>query len=124
MTSTELTIIAPLDAPLPPVPEGDVLTPSQWDTLLAIADTIVPALEVSSVPSLKSLSVQPSDYTTAVRTIQNNIPANASADAAQKYLAETASSAPGFKDLFHRILGNYMREDALKGIRVILSALE
>ncbi|KAL8916126.1 MAG: hypothetical protein Q9208_008693 [Pyrenodesmia sp. 3 TL-2023] len=124
MASTQLTLIAPLDSPLPPVPEGDVLTESQWTTLLAIADTIVPAVEASSSPSLKSLSVQSSEYTNAVQQIQKAVPADAPSDAVQKYLAERAGSLPRFKELIQRQFGDYMREDALKGIRVILSTLD
>lgn len=124
MASTELNLIAPLDSPLPPVPEGDVLTESQWKTFLAIADTVVPSIEASSTPSLDGLAVQPSEYTNAVQKIQRSVPPNAGTDVIQKYLAENASSVPRFKELIQRTFGHYMREDALKGIRVILSTLE
>ncbi|KAL8628457.1 hypothetical protein Q9189_005867, partial [Teloschistes chrysophthalmus] len=123
MTSTQLDLIAPLDSPLPPPPEGDVFTESQWATLLAIADTIVPAIEASSTHSIDNLSIQSSEYTTAVQGIQSVVPGNASPDVVQNYLAESASAAPGFKELIHRTFGDYMRDDALKGFRVILSAL-
>jgi len=43
MTSTTLADYTLLDAPLPPPREGDALTASQWTTLLAIADTIIPS---------------------------------------------------------------------------------
>ncbi|KAL8966566.1 MAG: hypothetical protein Q9183_003313, partial [Haloplaca sp. 2 TL-2023] len=123
MASTELNLIAPLDSPLPPPPEGEVLSASQWETFLAIADTLVPAIEAISTPSLHSLTVEPSEYATAIEKIQKVLPAKAAPHAAEKYLAEKASSAPGFKELIHRTFGDYMREDALKGIRVILSTL-
>ena len=124
MTSVELDIIAPLDTPLPPIPEGGVLTPSQWTTFLAIADTIVPAVEASSTHSVSKLAVQPSEFTTAVQRIQQLIPADVPSEAVQRYMGDKASLTPGFKDLLHRTFGNYMREDALKGLRVILSSLE
>ena len=84
----------------------------------------MPAIEAISTPSLHNLNVEPSEYATAVEKIQKVLPAKAAPDAAEKYLAEKASSAPGFKELVHRTFGDYMREDALKGIRVILSTLE
>ncbi|KAL8906835.1 MAG: hypothetical protein Q9171_006115 [Xanthocarpia ochracea] len=124
MTSVELDIIAPLDAPLPPVPEGEVLTPSQWTTFLAIADTIVPAIEASSTHSVSKLAIQPSEFTTAVQSIQQLIPADAPSEAVQRYMGDKASLTPGFKDSIHRTFGNYIRDDALKGIRVILSSLD
>ena len=124
MTSTELNLLAPLDSPLPPPPEGEVLTASQWTTLMAIADTIIPSIVVSSTPSLNKLSVPASEYTTAISQLKKTIPADADADAPHKYLQENASSTPGFQETLHRQLAQYVRQDALKGIRVILSALE
>ncbi|KAL8836921.1 MAG: hypothetical protein Q9170_002720 [Blastenia crenularia] len=124
MASTELNLIAPLDSPLPAVPEGEVLTQAQWTTFLAIADTFIPSIEVSSNPSPDRLAVQSSEYALAVEKIKKALPADSDPNAAHKYLAEKASSAPGFRELIQRTFGDYMREDALKGIRVILSALD
>ena len=124
MTSAELDIFAPLDAPLPPVPEGEVLTAAQWRTLMAIADAVIPAIEVSTIPSHDKLSIQASEYINAIDQIKKLTPPSADGKAAERYLSESASSNPGFRDSLHRQLGQYVREDALKGIRVILSALE
>ena len=117
-------MIAPLDTPLPPVPPGEVLTPSQWITFLAIADTIVPSIADSSTQPLDDLVLEMDEYNNAIRKIQKTLPAGAPSDAVQKYMKDKPSSTPGFKDLMHRTFGHYMRDDALKGIRVILSALE
>ncbi|KAI4167893.1 MAG: hypothetical protein LQ343_006852 [Gyalolechia ehrenbergii] len=124
MASAELTMIAPLDSPLPAVPEGDVLTSAQWTTLLAIADTFVPDIEVSSTHSPDTLALQPSEYEDAVDKIRKAVPNNTGPEAIHKYLGEKASSTPRFRELIQRTFGDYMREDALKGIRVILSALD
>ena len=124
MTSTQLNLIAPLNTPLPPPPEGEPLTESQWTTLMAIADTVIPMIEVSSATSSKSLCLQASDYATAVEAIKRRVPSGASGELAQSYLRENASAVPGFRELLRRTIGDYIREDAKKGIRVILSALE
>ena len=124
MTSTELNVIAPLEAPLPAPPEGEFLTASQWTSLMAIADTIIPSIVVSSTPSPNKLSILASEYTNAVSQLKRTVPADADAEAPHKYLQECASSTPGFQKALHRQLGFYVRQDALKGIRVILSALE
>ena len=124
MTSTQLNLIAPLDTPLPPPPDGQVLTESQWTTLMAIADAVVPSIQVSSNLSTSSLCLNPSEYTSAVENITQRLPAETDPDLTERYLQENASSVPGFRELVQRILGDYMREDARKGIRVILSALE
>ena len=124
MTSAELDSFAPLDALLPPIPEGEVLTAAQWRTLIAIADAIIPAIEVSTTPSHDKLSIQTSEYANAIDQIKKLTPPSADGKAAERFLSESASSTPGFRDSIHRQLRQYMREDALKGIRVILSALE
>ncbi len=125
MTSTQLNIFAPLASPLPPPPEGEILTPSQWTTLLAIADTIVPSIEVSSpLNSTKHLRIEASEYTVAVEKLKNSISEDVDPAITRTYLQENASSIPEFKQLVHRTLGNYVREDARKGIALILTALE
>lgn len=124
MTTTQLKLIAPLDTPLPPPPEGEALSESQWATLMAIADTVIPTIEVSSTPSTRNLCIQASDYATAVAAINKRVPSGTVEEMPQSYLRENASSIPGFKELLRRTIGDYMREDAKKGIRVILSALE
>lgn len=124
MTSTQLNLIAPLDSPLPAPPDGQVLTESQWTTLMAIADAVIPAIEVSSTLSNSSLCLAPSEYAFAVETITQRLPAQTDPNVTQRFLQENASSVPGFRELLQRMLGDYMREDARKGIRVILSTLE
>ncbi|KAI4184359.1 MAG: hypothetical protein L6R41_004794 [Letrouitia leprolyta] len=124
MANAELNLIAPLDSPLPAPPEGEILTQSQWTTLLAIADTFVPSITVSSTKSRDALSLDQSEYDDAVNQIRKTAPNDISSDAVHRYLAESASSTPRFKELVQRTFGDYMRGDALKGIRVILSALD
>ena len=119
-----LDILAPLESPLPPPPPDTVLTESQWTTLLAIVDAIIPPIGVSSVPSPNKLSVASSEYDVACEKLRKNLPPGADDSLAQQYFQESPSSLPGFRDALHRILGQYVREDARKGIRVILSTLE
>ena len=91
---------------------------------MAIADTVIPHIEVSTAPSLKKLAIQASEYTSAVDHIQTLIPKDADSTTIQRYLQENASSTPGFQESIHRQLGHYIRQDAIRGIRVILSALK
>ena len=124
MTSTDLNLLAPLDTSLPPVPAGEVLTKSQWATLLAIADTIIPAIEAHPSSSIDKLVIPTSEYTTALHSVRNEATTNAGRDAVESYFGEKGSSVPGFQQSLQRTFSHYIREDALKGIRVILSALE
>ena len=124
MTSTELKAFAPLSAALPPSKEGEVLTESQWVTLMAIADTVIPSIHASTDQSPSQFGIQSSEYTTSTNTIKRGIPNKQSPDIARQYLEERPSSIPAFKDHVQRLLADHLREDAQKGIRVILSALE
>ncbi|KAG8528919.1 uncharacterized protein KY384_006608 [Bacidia gigantensis] len=123
MTTTELNLIAPLETPLPAPREGEVLTDAQWTTLLAIADTIVPSIEVSSEKSSHNLTLTSSAWTESAQNIKDRLPADANAKTTDIYFREQASSTQGFQALLQRILNEYLREDAKKGIRVLLSAL-
>ncbi|KAL6720541.1 hypothetical protein ACLMJK_002465 [Lecanora helva] len=123
MTSTQLSIITPLDTPLPPPLAGEVLTEAQWVTFLAIADTIVPSIEVSSGANDHKLCLQASEFTNAIDMVKSGVRSELKDSVPQAYLQENASSIPQFRDLLRRTLSDNLREDAKKGIRVILSAL-
>ena len=119
-----MDFFAPLPSPLPPLSDGEVLTTSQWATLMAIGDTIIPAL-VSSFSSSEQRLVAEGEYDEATSKIQSIIPAtNKIKDLAPIYLAESASATPGLKELLQRTFSDYVRPEARKGICTILSALE
>ena len=92
---------------------------------MAIADTIIPSIEVSSPSdSTKQLRIEASEYTVAVEKLEKSMSRDAGGDLPRQYLKENASSVTGFRELIHRTLGDYVREDARKGISLILTALE
>ena len=91
---------------------------------MAIADTVIPSIEGSSTLSSRSLCLAPSEYASAVEIINQRLPPQIDSSLTQRYFRENASSVPGFRELLQRILGEYMRDEARKGIRVVLSALE
>lgn len=124
MTSTQLNLIAPLATPLPPPSKGEVLTESQWTTLMAIADTVIPSIEVSSDFSRASLSLPASEYSTAIEKIESRLPSTTDAGVPQQYLRESASSISGFQVQLRRQLADYVPQNARRAIGVILSALE
>lgn len=124
MASQTLSHFKPLGSPTPPPPSGEVLTESQWKTLMAIGDTFIPSIERSSDPSITKLSVPQNEYTVAVNSLEEVLVSKQEGGKIQTYLEENASSTPGFKEALHRILGENLQEDARKVIRAILSALE
>ena len=91
---------------------------------MAIADTVIPSIEVSSDLSLKSLSLSASEYTTAIEAVKGRLLPEASVDLSRQYFRESASSLPAFRALLQRTLADFLPEEARKGIRIILSALE
>lgn len=91
---------------------------------MAIADAVIPSVGVSATLSNRCLCVAPSEYASAIETIAQRLPAETDPNLIQQFLQENASSVPGFRELLQRILADYVREDARRGIRVLLSALE
>lgn len=122
--SLQSNLISPLTSPLPPPPEGEILTSEQWTTLLAIGDTVIPAIESSSDPSSNKLALSPFEYASTVEALQSIKAPNDDTQLIQKYLVECPSSIPALKELLHRTLCEYLRPDARNGVLVILSALK
>lgn len=91
---------------------------------MAIGDTIIPSIETSPDPSIAKLSVPQTEYTAAVNKLEDSLASKPKGGIIQTYLEENASSTPGLKEALHRLLGEYLQEDARKGIKAILSALE
>ena len=123
MTTTQLRMMTPLASPLPPAPPDDVLTPSQWATLMALVDTIYPSITKSPNEPNK-LCVPGSQYELALKQMEETIPDGDKTHVATQYLEESAAAVPAVKEAISRQLHRYITQDALKGLRVILSALK
>lgn len=103
-----LASLAPLASPLPPPPEGDVLAPDQWDTLLAILDAFLCPVAPASA---------------AVTSLKSFLPAAVGEEDLVSYFDERPSAIPQFKTYLHRKLGHYLPPSDLKGLQFILNAL-
>lgn len=126
MANAQIEMLAPLACPLPPAPEGEVFTPEQWRTLLSIADAIIPSVSPKSAANESDqLPIPEPEYTVAKDQIQSTtFAASVESNLASKYLGESASSIPGFKEALRRTFGHYVHEEGRKGITFILSALK
>ena len=113
MTTEQLGLIAPLASPLPPSAKGELLTPSQWTTLMAIGDTVIPKIDSAT-----------EDYSTTLKRLQDVISEKDDPKIANAYLSEPASSIPELRDCVRRILCESLRPEATKGVSVLLSALK
>lgn len=121
------------DSPLPPAPAADgIFSPTQWATLLAIADTVIPSIR----PAADKSSDDDDDADTSIcheldsaefnrtkSTLQFGSTSPDSADHATRYLAESAGATADFKDTMCRTLGLYVPSDQRRGLSLVLSGL-
>ena len=124
MASQSTGMIAPLAAPLPPPPEGDILTADQWTTLLAIGDAVIPAIASSSSQSHNTLGISPAEYTSAVDVLKSSSTAATNPELAHTYLSERASDIPALKEQLFRQLNQFTPPDSVQSIAVVLSTLK
>jgi hypothetical protein len=113
-------------SPRAPKPEEDPLTQDQWRTLLAIADTVVPAIVEQSkgTVSFKAIAVEPTEYARAVTAIEKHALRQQRTDFAIDYLKERPSQLPAFKEAVWRFLALNTPQDQLKAMRMGLNLLQ
>ncbi|KAK2801339.1 hypothetical protein FQN51_005439 [Onygenales sp. PD_10] len=114
-----------LDSPTPPAPSStEILSPLQWKTLLALADTIIPAIRPKSEGACPAVcSIDDGEYAIAAHSIRSTVDATESSDLTERYFAESASCVPEFKDSLCRVIGQNIPDEARRGISIILNAL-
>ena len=123
MAQSTMSMVAPLESPLPPPPPGEVFTSEQWTTLVSILDTFIPSITSAQSEEDSKLCVGGAAYAESTLAIQGLLPASADQSIISAYLAESASSIPDFRPSIHRICANYVPTDQVKGLRFILSSL-
>ncbi|MBE7180325.1 MAG: hypothetical protein INR71_03790 [Terriglobus roseus] len=117
--------VEPTASPLPPRPQDDPLTPSQWRTLLAFSDAIVPDVEPKAIARPQSqLAVPDNEYSTALSHLSQQCERGGQLDKAKEYLQERPSDNPAFKDGLWRYVGQYVPADAKFQLATVLSVLE
>lgn len=118
------------DSPLGSLPDPSPLSSSQWRTLLALADTIVPAVVESTKPStpFKALALEPPRYRQVTATIDKyaleSQHTDKTDDLTLQYLAERPSKLPRFKEAIWRFLAFSMAPQDLRKVTMILNLLE
>jgi hypothetical protein len=123
MSSTAAAWLVPKDVPLKALGE-DPLTTDQWRTLLAICDTVIPAIQPEAVAKRSAHFALPADeYAQEVAKIEKENQEK-SRELSAQYLAESASSLQEFRDGLHRILGQSVPPDALKDLVMVLYLLK
>ncbi|KAL1388838.1 hypothetical protein HDK64DRAFT_253423 [Phyllosticta capitalensis] len=108
------------ESPLPPLPAIDPLSPQQWQTLLAVADAIIPSIEpIANVDKESQLG----QFTALTRVRQLAGP-SVSPQLPAEFLAECPSYTPGFRQNIQRVLADYMPADQRRLLVFVLTSLE
>ncbi|CEO59562.1 hypothetical protein PMG11_04236 [Penicillium brasilianum] len=124
MTDLVASEYIPLEVPLPPGPDTSFFSETQWNTLFALADTIIPSIRTAAtVRSSTDRVVSTAEWDSAVTKLSSLIPSPDAAKIAAVYLEEDASSNPLFRAYVERIMGHYVHEEGKSGFGLIMNAL-
>ena len=125
MASQEpLDIFAPLAAPIAAPPDGEVLTESQWATLMSIGEAVIPCIDGYGANASNAIILEDEEYLKVVKELEVGRGPSVNRQLIRSYLAEGGSQIPGIRDTLQRTLALYLRPEAKKGFMVVLSALE
>lgn len=118
--------IEPAASPPSPAPETDPLTPAQWRTLMAFADTIVPDIKVKGKGAKKQiqLGVPDGEYSTALKTLRDQSSQSDREAVVKAYLSERPSQSPAFRETLWRFLSLYISQDAKRQLTMVFNLLE
>lgn len=127
MSTAQLSRISPIATVLPDPPANEVLTPEQWTTLLAIAETVIPDIRPTPAGIKKEgpqLYLTESEYQTTLSELRSSV-ANPPDDAVlTRFLSESPANSEDFRREFQRTMAVNVRDDARKGVALILSTLK
>ncbi|RAH69700.1 choline dehydrogenase [Aspergillus aculeatinus CBS 121060] len=128
-TPAKMTGDTPLEVDLPPVPTTQVLTDLHWETMLALADTVIPSIrgrgDDAEVSSTKYHAVTETQLESATSRLTATISRTTSpaAEVARIYLQESPSSLPAFREGLQRLIADYVHQEGQTGLRFILDVL-
>ncbi len=108
----------------------DFLSEAQWKVLMAIMDTVIPAVRIQDAPAnakqqdASTIYLPSSEYSeTAIKLRSASAPLNHSSDILEAYLAERPSDNPAFAQLLKSVLSN-VPPYKQKEMRMLLSILK
>ncbi|MBE7181885.1 MAG: hypothetical protein INR71_11885, partial [Terriglobus roseus] len=117
--------VEPTASPLPPAPEVDPLSPSQWRTLMAFADAVIPDIAPkATAKQYKQLAIGDNEYSTVLSHLEEQCLEGGAEGLAKEYLAETPSKNPKFKESVYRFVGLHIPEDVKRQLTLVFSALD
>jgi hypothetical protein len=111
---------------LAPLPKENPLTKSQWRTLMAFADTVVPSIvqEQRGKAAFKERALSSGEYASALSNIEHHVLHDQHNGIAEAYLSERPSQLPEFRANVHRFIGLYTPKALAELLAVGLDLLE
>jgi hypothetical protein len=119
----------PLEVEIPSVPTAQVLTDLHWETMLALADTVIPSIRgspqvSSSTKHHAGITESQLESATASLTATIGRTIAQAAEVAQTYLEESPSSLPAFREGLQRLIADFIHQEGQNGLRFILDVLK
>ena len=116
--------VSPKATTLPRLPAEDPLTPAQWKTLLAIAETVVPAVKPATVAQIEhEVALPDNDYSAAISTLKGLTPDPDGEEAAKGLLEDNPALDPEFRDELRRVIALTLPQSNRKDLVMILNIL-
>ncbi|KAL1598803.1 hypothetical protein SLS60_007945 [Paraconiothyrium brasiliense] len=116
--------VSPKATTLPPLPAEDPLTPAQWRTLLAIAETIVPAVKPSATARGRTeIVVTDNEYSAIVSRLKGLTPDLDGEEAAKAVLDDNPALDPVFREELRRVIALTLPQSNRKDLSIILNIL-
>jgi len=115
LEDSNLSAMAAIPTPLPPVSAGEVFTSDQWTTLMSICEVFMPSISTSSL--------RETTYAEARDKVSAVLPQDADANLADIYLAETLVASQDFKEALRQRFAGYIPQAQVQGFAFLLSAL-
>ncbi|KAK5446563.1 hypothetical protein LTS15_009495 [Exophiala xenobiotica] len=116
-----LSSLASLPSPLPPAPDGEILTKDQFNILFSILEVTLPSISAGSNGSKNTVSSTQLD--TAISRLRPYLPDGAPEGIARAYLSEDITSDPAFRETIIRKIKLFIPPSDVQGLGFILSAL-
>ena len=134
---TEQQAYTPLEATVPPRSAEDVLSEEQWKTLFSLTDTFIPTIRGldpgnnsrESIISDKLVPVAQLNHVVSslarrLRHDNSTLDPAAATQLAYRFYEENTSSNPLFREDLRYSLANYVHDEGVKGIILVLNILK
>ena len=116
----------------PPIPTevtnvsvANPFTDTQWATLMAIMDTIIPSIKNDTTTDQTThQSISAEEFEAAVTSLKDTLEKEHDDKVYEEYLNQKASDEPKFQNTLKHTFGKLLPESNRKGLAFILSTLE